>query len=131
MPTYCVTLFDTIENPIDNNSCFITSTQNLTINRGSSYKVIYKLYKDGSPVNLAGHSLRGTIKPSSISSTILLNLTSANLLLEIDYANSAIVMNLKESFTRRITIASAVYDIEIINSIGDASKIITGLMTFI
>lgn len=131
MPTYCVSLFDTIENPIDNDQCFATSTQNLTINKGSSYKIIYQLSKDGSSVNLSGHSLRGYIKPSSTSENILLTLNSANFLLEIDNNNSSIIMNLKESFTRRVTVASAIYDIEIINNIGDSSKIITGLITFI
>lgn len=131
MASFCVTLFDTIENPIDNDACFTTATKNLTLNKGSSYKIIYSLYKDGSSVDLTGYSLRGVIKPSSTSSDIMLNLSTANLLLEINNSNSTIAMNLKESFTRRVTVASAVYDIEILNNVGDATKIITGLITFV
>ena len=131
MASFCVTLFDTIENPIDNDACFVTATKNLTLNKGSSYKIIYSLYKDGSGVDLTGYSLRGVIKPSSTSSDIMLNLSTANLLLEINNSNSTIAMNLKESFTRRVTVASAVYDIEILNNVGDATKIITGLITFV
>jgi hypothetical protein len=131
MASFCVTLFDTIENPIDNDACFVTATKNLTLNKGSSYKIIYSLYKDGSSVDLTGYSLRGVIKPSSTSSDIMLNLSTANLLLEINNSNSTIAMNLKESFTRRVTVASAVYDIEILNNVGDATKIITGLITFV
>jgi hypothetical protein len=131
MASFCVTLFDTIENPIDNDACFSTATKNLTLNKGSSYKIIYSLYKDGSDVDLTGYSLRGVIKPSSTSPDVMLNLSTANLLLEINNSNSTISMNLRESFTRRVTVASAVYDIEIINNLGDATKIITGLINFI
>lgn len=131
MASFCITLFDTIENPAENDACFITATKNLTLNKGSAYKIIYNVYKDGSNVDLTGYSLRGTIKPSSTSDTILLNLSSANLLLNIDYTNSNIIMNLKESFTRRVTVSNAVYTIELLNNIGDATKIITGLITFV
>lgn len=131
MASFCVTLFDTIENPIDNDACFVTATKNLTLNKGSSYKIVYSLYKDGSGVDLTGYSLRGVIKASSTSSDVMLNLSTANLLLEINNTNSTISMNLKESFTRRVTVSSAVYDIEILNNVGDATKIITGLITFV
>lgn len=131
MASFCVTLFDTIENPADNDSCFVTATKNLTINKGSSYKIVYNLSKNGSSnVDLSGYSLRGEIKPSSSSTEILLNLSTANLLLEITN-NSSINMYLKESFTRRVTRTSCIYNIELIDSIGNTSKIITGLITFI
>lgn len=131
MASFCVTLFDSIENPAEDDACFICATRNFTISRGSSYKIIYLLSKDGSNVSLNGYSLRGVIKPSSTSNNILLNLSSANLLLEINNADSQIFMYLKESFTRRILSSSVVYDIEIVNSIGDATKIVTGLITLI
>lgn len=131
MASFCVTLFDTIENPAENDSCFITTTKNLTINKGSSYKIIFSLSKNGSDVSLSGYSLRGEIKPSSTSTEVLLNLSTANLLLEIDNDNSNIIMYLKESFTRRVKLSSAIYNIEIIDNIGNASKIVTGLITFL
>lgn len=130
MASFCVTLFDTIENPAENDACFVCSTKNLTLSKGSSYKIIYNLYKNSNTnINLSGYSLRGNIRQSLNSTNILLNMTSANLLLQID--NSNIIMNLKESFTRRVAGSSAIYDIELINSTGDATKIITGLITFI
>ena len=130
MASFCITLFDTIENPAENDACFVCATKNLTLSKGSSYKIIYNLYKNNSTnINLSGYSLRGNIRPSTSSTNILLNMTSANLLLQID--NSNVIMNLKESFTRRVTGTSAVYDIELISSTGDATKIITGLITFI
>lgn len=131
MASFCVTLFDSIENPAEDDACFICATRNLTISRGSSYKIIYLLSKDGSNVNLSGYTLRGVVKPSSSSNDVLLNLSSANLLLEINNTNSQIFMYLKESFTRRLSSSSVVYDIEIINSTGDVSKIVTGLITII
>jgi hypothetical protein len=129
MASYCITLFDTIENPSENDACFLTSTKNLTINKGSGYRINFNLSKNGDPVNLTGHSLRGQIRPSATSSEILLNMTSANLLLRIE--NSSIAMILPESFTRRVSGVYAVYDIELLNPTADAYKIITGLITFI
>lgn len=131
MASYCITLFDTIENPSENDACFVTATKNLTINKGSGYRITFTLTKDGSSVDLTGYSLRGQIRPSSSSTTVLLNMTSANLLLKVDNANSAIIMNLPESFTRRVPGSYGVYDIELLNPTSDAYKIVTGLLTFI
>lgn len=131
MASFCVTLFDTIENPGENDACFLTATKNLTLNKGSSYRIKFLLSQDSNSVNLTGYSLRGQVRPSVSSPIVLLNMTSANLLLAIDNSNSTIVMNLPESFTRRVTGSLAVYDIELLNNVGESSKIVTGLITFI
>jgi hypothetical protein len=131
MSSFCVSLFNTLENPAENDSCFVTSTKNLTLNKGSSYKIIYLVSKDGNSVNLTGYSLRGQIKSSASSNVVLLDMTSANLLLKIDNENSAIIMNLPESFTRRVSSNIAVYNIELLNSNSETSKIVTGIITFI
>lgn len=131
MSSFCVTLFDSIENPADSDACFLTANRNLTLNKGSSYRIKFLLSKDSNPVNLVGYSLRGQIRPSASSSIVLLNMTSANLLLKINNNDSTIEMNLPESFTRRVTQTFAVYDIELINNIGQAYKIVSGLITFI
>lgn len=129
--SFCVTIFDTIEDPTENDACFVASTNNLTINKGSAYKIIYSVTKNGSAANLNGYSLRGQIKPSASSSTVLLNMTSANLLLQVDTANSALVMNLPESFTRRVVESFAYYDIELINPQAQVAKVAQGLITFV
>lgn len=131
MSSFCVTLFDTIENPGESDACFITAIKNFTLNKGSGYRIIYLVKKDGSPADLSGYSLRGQIRPSASSSTILLNMTMANLLLKIDFDNSYIVMNLPESFTRRAPGTYAVYDIELLSPTADAYKIVSGLITFV
>lgn len=131
MGSYCVTLFDTIENPGDGDACFNTAVKNLTINKGSAYKIVFKLTKENADVSLVGFALRGQIRPSSNSSTVLLDMSTANMLLEINNSNSTIVMRLPESFTRRVTQSFASYDIEILSGSGDAYKIVAGLITFI
>lgn len=131
MSSFCVTLFDTLENPADQDACFLTATRNLTINKGSGYRIIFAVAKDSQPADLTGCSLRGQIRPSITSPTILLNMTTANLLLRVDSDNSRIIMNLPESFTRRVVGSNAVYDIELIGPTSDAYKIVTGLITFI
>jgi len=131
MSSYCITLFDTIENPSENDACFLTTTKNLTINKGSGYKIIFTVTKDSNNVDLTGYSLRGQIRSSSSSNVVMLNMTSANLLLKIDNNNSSIIMNLPESFTRRVSGSYAVYDIELLSPGSDAYKIVTGLITFV
>ena len=126
MASYCVSL-TTIDNQID--ACFITSTQNLTLNKGSAYRIVFKLLNNGSNVDLTGHSLRGQIRPSVSSSTVLLDMSSANLLLNL--GNSSVIMILPERFTRRVSQTSVVYDIELLNTLAESSKIITGTMIFI
>ena len=126
MASYCVSI-TTIDNQID--ACFITSTQNLTLNKGSAYRIVFKLLNNGSNVDLTGHSLRGQIRPSVASSVVLLDMSSANLLLNL--GNSTVTMILPERFTRRVSQTSVVYDIELLNTLAESSKIITGTMIFI
>lgn len=131
MSSFCVSIFNTLENPAENESCFATATKNLTLNKGSSYRITFLVSKDGSNVNLTGYSLRGTIKKSQTSTTSLLDMSSSNLLLQINNENSSIIMNLPESFTRRVSSNIAVYDIELMNSNSETSKIVTGVITFV
>ena len=126
MASYCVSI-TTIDNQID--ACFITSTQNLTLNKGSAYRIVFKLLNNGADVNLTGNSLRGQIRASVASSVVLLEMSSANLLLNL--GNSTVTMILPERFTRRVSQTSVVYDIELLNTLAESSKIITGTMIFI
>ena len=126
MASYCVSI-TTIDNQID--ACFITSTQNLTLNKGSAYRIVFKLLNNGSDVDLTGNSLRGQIRPSVYSSEVLLDMSSANLLLNL--GNSSITMILPERFTRRVSQTSVVYDIELLNTLAESSKIIAGTIIFI
>lgn len=131
MSSFCVSIFNTLENPAENDSCFITATKNLTLNKGSSYKIIFLVSKDGDSVDLGSYSLRGDIRASSNSNTTLLNMSTSNLLLKIDNNNSSIIMNIPEIFTRRVSHNVAVYNIELLNSNSETSKIVTGIITFI
>lgn len=128
MSSYCITLFNTIENPGITDACFVTTNKNITINKGSSYRITFIASKNGGPVDLSGHSLRGTVKLSSNSTSTLLDMTSANKLLKIDGSN--IIMYFTESFTRSVPGSFAVYDVELISPSAEVSKIITGIITF-
>jgi hypothetical protein len=130
MASFCVTIFDTIENPADNDTCFATSIKNLSLNKGSSYRIVYQLSKNSSSVNIIGYTLRGQIKPSSTSNIILLDMSTSNLLLKLDPQNSRIVMNIPESFTESISQSICYYYIELLNSGGEASRIIQGQINF-
>lgn len=131
MASFCVSIFNSLENPAENDSCFVTATKNLTLNKGSSYRITYLVSKDDDAVDLTGYALRGDIRPSQNSDIILLNMSSSNLLLKIDNDNSSIIMNIPESFTRRVTQTVAVYNIELLNSNSETSKIVTGIINFV
>jgi len=131
MSSFCVSVFNTLENPAENDACFVTATKNLTLNKGSSYKIIFLVSKNGDSVDLSSYSLRGDIRPSVNSDIILLSMSSSNFLLKIDTNNSSIIMNIPESFTRRVSQNVAVYNIELLNSNSETSKIVTGIITFV
>lgn len=131
MASFCVTLFDTLENPGENDACFLAATRNLTLDKGSGYRITFLLSKDNNSVNLSGYSLRGTIKLSYTSTDSLLNMSSANQLLQINNESSSIYMFIPESFTRRFDQTFAVYEIELISPTSENSKIVKGLITFI
>jgi len=131
MASFCVTLFDTVENPAENDACFLTTNKDLTLNRGSFYRISFLLSKNNQNVNLLGYSLRGFIKESISSTTDLLTLTSANQLLVIDNSSSSIIMFIPESFTTRVSKSFAYYEITLLNPLSQASKIIQGIITFV
>ena len=129
--SFCVNIFDNIENPADSDACFTTAVRNLTLNIGSSYKISFILTKDGQPSTfLTGYAARGVIKPSASSSSILLTMNTANLLMTIDETQSLLNMYIPESFTRRVTNSFGYYEIELLNPLSQARKIVQGLITF-
>lgn len=131
MASYCVTLFDGLENAADIDSCFLTATKNLTVNKGSTTRIAFLLTKGEDPAVLTGFTLRGQIRPSVNSSIILLDMSTSNLLLRVVHDKSAIEMILPESFTRRVQSTYASYDIELVSAGGDVSRIVQGLITFV
>lgn len=131
MASFCVTLFDTIQNPAENDACFLTTNQNLTLSRDSFYRITFLLSKNNQNVSLLGYSLRGSIRESASSTENLLTLTSANKLLASDDSSSSIVMFIPESFTSRVKQSFAYYEITLLNPLSQASKIIQGLITFV
>lgn len=131
MASFCVTLFDTLENPGENDACFLCVTRNLTLDKGSGYRITFLLSKDNNSVNLSGYSLRGTIRLSYTSTESLLSMSSANQLLEINNETSSIYMFIPESFTRRFDKNFAIYEVELLSPTSENSKIVKGLITFI
>ena len=131
MASFCVTLFDTLENPGENDACFLCVTRNLTLDKGSGYRITFLLSKDNNSVNLSGYSLRGTIRLSYTSTESLLSMSSANQLLEINNETSSIYMFIPESFTRRFDKNFAIYEVVLLSPTSENSKIVKGLITFI
>ncbi len=129
--SFCITLFDTLENSTTGDVCFSTSTKNFTLNKGSSYRIIFDLTKSGTAANLTGFSFRGQIRPSATSNKVLLEMNSANLLIKSEPTIGRFTLILPESFTRRVSESYAVYDIELVDGLGEVSRIVQGLITFI
>lgn len=67
------------------------------------------------PVPLAGYTARMHIRPSVNSSTLILELTTANSMLVIDDATKTITINIPATTTELFTFKSAVYSLELVS----------------
>jgi len=128
--SFCITNFNAINNPSVSDECFATATRNLIINKGTTFKLSFVLTLDGNLADLSGYSVRSSIKSNYSDTTDLVYLSSGNGLITINNSTSSIDLYIPEKITRRINVPVGVYDIEIINSNGDTTRVVQGTITF-
>ena len=128
--SFCITNFNAVNNPALSDECFATATRNLIINKGATFKLSFVLTLDGGPADLSGYSARASIKNSYSDTNDLVYLSSSNGLIQINVATSSIDLYIPEKITRRISVPIGVYDIEIINSNGETTRVVQGTITF-
>lgn len=82
---------------------------------------------DGSPVNLTGYDVRGFIKYSYGSNSVLLNLNPVvNITAPLTKASGVIDVRLTAAQTSTLPITVGVYDIETYNNDGEVNKVLDG-----
>ena len=77
------------------------------------------------PTNLTGYTARLTIK-DKVGGTELLSLTTENDRINLSTANATIMLELDATTTSAITFSKGVYDLELMDSTGAVSKLLSG-----
>jgi hypothetical protein len=103
------------------------ATTDFLIEQGATFRREI-LYKDsaGAVINLTGYTARMQVRRSKSSSTVLLDMTTANLRLVITPAEGKIVIDLPATLTATFTWPRGVYDLEIESSGGVVTRLLEG-----
>lgn len=103
------------------------ATTDFLIEQGTTFRREL-FYKDaaGVAVNLTGYTARMQVRRSKSSSTVLLDMTTANSRLAITPALGKIVIDLPATLTATFTWPRGVYDLEIESSGGVVTRLLEG-----
>lgn len=105
----------------------------LVIEKGATYKKTF-YYKDKNkvPIDLTGYTARTQIRSSSVSATVIIELTTENNGIIITPLEGKIELFINDTSTTAVTHkGNAVYDLELITSIGEVIKLLRGTVSFI
>lgn len=108
------------------------ATDNLIIDKGATFKKTY-VYQDSSrnPIDLTGYTAKMQIRPYIGSSTVIVELSTANGRITITPSEGKIELELADEETVVISEHSGVYDLEIEDSSGNITKLVRGTVSFI
>ena len=108
------------------------ATHNLVIDKGGRYKKTFKKINTDTrlPVDLTGYTARMQIREYQSSNTIIVELTTENGGITITPAEGKIDLFISADDTSAITKTKGVYDLELIDSIGDPEKLVRGSVRF-
>jgi hypothetical protein len=111
----------------------VTDADNLTINKVNSLG--YTTYTSGgvieynAPVDLAGMTARMQLRSSVTSDTVIHELTTENGGITLDNVAKVIRLNIAASVTALFDFVTAVYDLEIVDSLGAVTNFASGTIT--
>ena len=108
------------------------ATDNLIIDKGATFKKTY-VYQDSSrnPIDLTGYTAKMQIRPYVGSSTVIVELSTANGRITITPLEGEIELNLSKTDTESIVENSGVYDLDLIDSSSEPIKLVRGTVTFV
>ncbi len=100
---------------------------NFTIEQGASLTRPF-VWKDGNgdPVDLTGYTARMQVRPTVQSSTVLLELTTANGRITLGGANGTVTLVISPQTSAGITWRRGVYDIELMSADGTVTRFLEG-----
>jgi hypothetical protein len=100
----------------------MASKANLVIDQGTTYSVIINLDdENGDPLNIGGYSSRAQMRKHYTSSNAVSFATSL--------ANGELTLSLSANQTSAIIAGRYVYDAELIDSAGNVTRIVEGIVT--
>jgi hypothetical protein len=103
------------------------ATYDFTIEQGATLaKTLIWNDSTGSPVDLTGYTARMQVRQSVSSTTVLLELTSADGEIVITPSTGTIVLNFPAATTAAITWRHGKYDLELESSTGIVTRLIEG-----
>ena len=116
----------------------LAGTYNITCEQGSTFsRIITVEYPDPNdsstmlPYDFTGYTAQMQIRRTIESTTVMIELTTANGgVAYTDAANGELTITMTAEQTAGLT-SSGVYDLEIINSTGEVSKLIKGAFTLL
>lgn len=124
-----VTAISLIDDSPSSGTCLVSTANNISIVRGSTFNLIFDLKNGDSAADLTGYSINAVIKPSSTSSEETLFMSTQNRMISIDYDNARATMTIPVKHTSRIDAGTYYYFIRLVASSGNTQKIIQGIAT--
>lgn len=106
------------------------ATHNFLIEQGTTFTKSF-IWKDsaGDVINLTGFTARMQFRQNISSSSILLSATTENSKIVITGAEGKVTINLSASDTAALTFITAVYDLELISSASEVTRLVGGTVT--
>ena len=104
----------------------------IEIEQGASYNKQF-VYRDsaGALVDLTGITARMQVRPNIKSTTVLIELTTANNRIVIDGPAGSVTINLTATETAEFDWRKGVYDLELVTDADNADRFIYGTLTVI
>lgn len=137
---FCITNINVVSILDDNpaGTCLKTSSNNISIVRGTTFKMIFDLQYQTTelngtvstdPADLSGYSVNMSIKSSYDSDSDLLFCSTQNRMINLEYATARCSVEIPVKHTNRLSVGNKVYVIRLVSSGGDTQKIIQGIVS--
>jgi hypothetical protein len=110
----------------------LTSVDNSTVKLNTINSAGYSTYTSGgilqfnTPVSLSGYTARMQIRKKLKDTDVILELTTSNGGLVLDNTTKTITINITAEQTRLLNFSAAVYDLELVDSLGTVNRFAQG-----
>lgn len=101
---------------------------NLAIYQGATYDKTFTWIVSDVPVNLTGYTARMKVRPTVSSSTVYLDLTTANGKIVLGGSAGTVQLLLSATETAALTFTTGVYDLELVSG-STVTRLIEGNVT--
>jgi hypothetical protein len=107
-------------------SC-VAGTYNITCNQGATFsRTITWTDSAKNAINITGYSARMQVRSAATSSTVVLELTTANSRISLGGVAGTVTLTVDAATTANLTPALYVYDLELVSGGGVVTRLIEG-----